>query len=43
MMVHDYNNIVYHGTFEAVTEWADNNKVSYVPIPDIAGTVILVK
>ena len=43
IMVHDYNNIVYKGAAKAVREWCDGRHISYVPIPDISGTVVLTK
>lgn len=43
IMVHDYNNIVYRGTYEAVLEYCDKKGISYVPIPDIAGSIVITK
>lgn len=43
IMVHDYNNIVYNGTTDAVIEYCDGNGIPYVPIPDICGSVIITK
>lgn len=43
IMLHDYNSIVYHGATEAVQKYCDANEISYIPIPDIAGSVIITK
>jgi len=43
IMVHDYNNIVYGGAMRAVQEYCDKNLISYVPIPDVAGSIIITK
>lgn len=43
MMVHDYHNLSYTETKDAVTEFCEENGVAYVPIPDAGGTVVLVK
>ena len=43
IMVHDYNNIVYKGTRDAVIDYCDQNGITYIPIPDIAGSVIIAK
>ena len=42
-MVHDYNNLAFKETKNAVTEFCDEHHVACVPIPDVAGTVVLVK
>jgi O-methyltransferase len=43
IMVHDYNNIAYSGAMDAVIEYCDQNNISYVPIPDICGSVVITK
>lgn len=43
IMIHDYNNILYQGTRKAVQEYCDKNNISIVPIPDMAGSVIITK
>lgn len=43
IMLHDYNNMVFEGTTKAVQEYCDKEQISYVPIPDIAGSVIIAK
>ena len=43
IMVHDFNNFGYKGVREAVLEFCREKCISYVPIPDIGGTVIITK
>lgn len=43
IMVHDYHNLSYTETKNAVMEFCDENQVAYVPIPDAGGSVVLVK
>ena len=43
IMVHDYNNIVYNGTAQAVVEYCDKNGISYVPLADMAGSIVITK
>ncbi len=43
IFVHDFNNDGYKGTRHAVTKFCSENKISYVPIPDNSGTVIITK
>jgi O-methyltransferase len=43
IMVHDFNNSGYKGVREAVLEFCREKGISYVPIPDIGGTVIITK
>ncbi len=43
IMIHDYNTFVYAGCQKAVEEFCRKEKISCVPIPDIAGTVIITK
>lgn len=43
ILVHDYNNFVYRGTNRAVMEYCDANNISYVPIPDVCGSIIITK
>ncbi len=43
IMAHDYNNFVFHGVKQAIQEYCDANHVSYTPIPDICGTIIITK
>jgi O-methyltransferase len=41
-MVHDYNNN-YQGCKKAVNEFCRKYAVSFVPIPDIGGTIVIQK
>lgn len=43
IMVHDFNNLAFEGTRNAVLEFCEENNVPFVPIPDVAGTVVIVK
>lgn len=43
IMVHDYNNLLYSGTQKAVQEYCDRNNISIIPIPDMAGSVVITK
>ena len=43
IMVHDYNGGVYHGVKAAVREFEKENKISFVPIPDISGSIVITK
>lgn len=43
IMMHDYNLGVFQGTERAIIEYCDEHGISYVPIPDIAGTIIITK
>lgn len=43
IMVHDYNNSSYPGVREAVWEFCGATAVSFVPIPDGFGSVVLAK
>lgn len=43
IMVHDYHNLSFVETKQAVIDFCDMNDVSYVPIPDAGGSVVLVK
>ena len=42
-MLHDYNNIVYKGAKQAAQDFCDKNDISFIPIPDIAGTIVITK
>jgi O-methyltransferase len=41
IFVHDYNNDAFPGARSAVREFCDQRKISFVPIPDSGGTVII--
>jgi O-methyltransferase len=43
IFVHDFNNDLYKGVRKAVVEYCGDNNISYVPIPDIGGSVIITK
>lgn len=43
IMVHDYNNFLYSGTRKAVQEYCDKNNISVIPIPDMAGSIVITK
>jgi O-methyltransferase len=43
ILIHDYNNETYKGAKKAVRDFCVKNEISYVPIPDTAGTAIITK
>lgn len=43
VMVHDFNSPAYPGTHEAIFEYIKKEHISYVPIPDNCGSIILSK
>jgi O-methyltransferase len=43
IFVHDFNNDLYKGVRQAVSEFCDQEAVAFVPLPDSAGTAILSK
>lgn len=43
IMVHDYNNLEYKGAMKAVREYCDAMGISYVPLADVAGSVVITK
>ena len=43
IMIHDYNGFEYDGAMNAVMEYCDKLGINYVPIPDMAGSVIIAK
>jgi O-methyltransferase len=43
IFVHDFNNEVYKGTREAVEKFCLEQKISFLPIPDLGGSVIIMK
>ena len=43
IMVHDYNNLTFNGTTDAVQDYCDKEHINYVPIPDIGGSIIITK
>lgn len=43
IMVHDFNNIAFEECKRAVHEFCIENNVTYVPLPDISGSVVITK
>lgn len=43
IMVHDFHNLSFTGTRNAVIDFCEENDAAYVPIPDAGGSVIIVK
>jgi hypothetical protein len=43
IFVHDYNNFIYKGIKEAIRRFCTEQRISYVPISDNLGTVVLSK
>ena len=43
IFIHDFNNDNYPGTRKAVEKFCEEKNISFVPIPDLAGSAILIK
>lgn len=43
IMVHDYHNALYKGAKKAVIDFCDAHAISYIPIADFAGSIIITK
>lgn len=43
LMVHDYCNRVYEGAGQAVREYCDKQGISFLPLADCWGSVVLTK
>lgn len=43
ILVSDYNAPFYEGTREAVMDYCDSNGITYMPIPDLYGSVVIAK
>lgn len=43
IMIHDYNNDTYSGAKEAVRKFVKEHGLTYTPIPDTGGTVVIGK
>ncbi len=43
IMVHDFHNLAFIENRDAVLDFCEENGAAYVPIPDVAGTVVIVK
>lgn len=43
IFIHDFNNDAYKGTREAVEKFCLEQKINFLPIPDLGGTVVIMK
>lgn len=43
IFIHDFNNLMFPGTREAVQKFCSENQVSYFPLSDVGGSVVLTK
>ncbi|MES2690013.1 MAG: TylF/MycF/NovP-related O-methyltransferase [Bacteroidota bacterium] len=43
IFIHDFNNHEYTGARKAVYDYCTNNRVSYLPLADIGGSVVIIK
>lgn len=43
IMIHDFNNEMYKGVRQAVEEYCTEQKISYICLPDVWGSAIIVK
>ena len=43
IMVHDFHNLAFPESRDAVLDFCERNNVAYVPIPDAGGSVVIVK
>ena len=43
IFIHDYNNDGYKGAKQAVRQFCSENNISFLPLPDSAGTAIIMK
>ncbi len=43
IFVHDFNNVHYRGARESVIKFCREEKIGFVPIPDVCGTAIITK
>ncbi|MBQ8247814.1 MAG: hypothetical protein IJZ42_11825 [Lachnospiraceae bacterium] len=43
IMIHDYNSEGYKGVKKAVIDYCDMNEVSYIPLPDNCGSIVITK
>jgi O-methyltransferase len=43
IFVHDYNNSPYEGVKQAINEFRDKTGVSFFPLPDWGGTMVIIK
>src|ERR1700712_1607209 len=42
IFIHDFNNDAYKGTREAVEKFCREQNISYLPIPDLGGSVVII-
>lgn len=43
ILIHDFNNDAYPGSRKAVEDFCRNQKINFLPIPDLGGSAIIVK
>ena len=43
IFIHDFNNDKYKGARKAVEQFCDEQKINYLPIPDSAGSAVIMK
>lgn len=43
IFIHDFNNDAYKGTREAVERFCGEQNISFLPIPDLGGSVVIIK
>lgn len=43
IFLHDFNHSQYRGIKKALYEFMESDKIKYIPIPDISGTVVIAK
>ncbi|HEY8733951.1 MAG TPA: methyltransferase, partial [Puia sp.] len=43
IFVHDFNNDSYRGARQAVENFCSEQKVNYLPLPDLGGSAIIMK
>jgi O-methyltransferase len=43
IFIHDFNNDAYKGAREAVEKFCREQKINYLPIPDLGGSAVIVK
>ena len=43
IFIHDFNNDAYKGTREAVEKFCREQHISFLPIPDLGGSVVIIK
>ena len=43
IMIHDYNNIIFADSHNAVLDYCEKEDISFVPLPDVCGSVVITK